>query len=63
MGYIRDNEDYYVSLGYSPSEAKVQASLDEAGVDYGFCNPIKAKNAAEEEDEIRNKLKEENEER
>jgi hypothetical protein len=57
MGYIRSNEDYYESLGFSPLEAKVQAEMDKRGVDYGVCNPIKAKLAAEEEAEIRNELK------
>ena len=37
MGYIRDNEDYYCSLGYSPSEANKQVAIDNANIDYGFC--------------------------
>ncbi len=53
MGYIRSNEDYYQSLGYSPKEAKIQAELDKRKIDYGYCNPIKAKLAAEEEEEVR----------
>lgn len=53
MGYIRSNEDYYESLGFSPLEAKVQVEMDKRGVDYGVCNSIKAKLAAEEEGEIR----------
>lgn len=60
MGYIRSNEDYYESLGYSPLEAKVQAEMDKRGVDYGVCNPVKAKMAAEEEAEIRANLQREN---
>lgn len=53
MGYIRDNEDYYVSLGYSPSEAKKQVEKDKRtqNIDYGYCNPIKAKLASEEEED------------
>jgi len=52
MGYIRDNEDYYVSTGMSPESAREQVAIDEAGIDYGYCNPIKAKLAAEEEEEL-----------
>lgn len=52
MGYIRSNEDYYKSLGFS----KIQVELDKRNIDYGFCNPIKAKLAAEEEEEIRENL-------
>lgn len=56
MGYIRSNEDYYNSLGFSPLEAKVQVEMDKRSVDIGYCNPIKAKLAAEEEAEIRANL-------
>jgi hypothetical protein len=56
MGYIRSNEEYYESLGYSSKEAKIQAKLDESKIDHGFCNPIKAKLAAEEEERIRREL-------
>lgn len=31
MGYIRDNEDYYRSLGYSAERARVEAALDRRG--------------------------------
>lgn len=58
MGYIRDNEDWYYAMGYSASEAKIRAKLDQRNLDYGFCNPIKAKLAAEEEDEVRKELAE-----
>lgn len=53
MAYIRDNEDYYVSQGMSPSEARIQDAVDRANIDYGYCNPIKAKLASEDEEEIR----------
>lgn len=56
MGYIRSNEDYYASLGYSPKEAAIQVEIEKAGIDYGVCNPRKAKEAAEQEAEIRAKL-------
>ena len=56
MGYIRSNEDYYESLGYSPEEAEVQAEMDRRGVDHGFCNPIKSKLADEEEEDVRQEL-------
>jgi hypothetical protein len=58
MGYIRSDEDYYISLGMSPKKAAVQAELDRRGVDYGYCNPIKAKLAAEVEAEVEAQLKE-----
>jgi hypothetical protein len=58
MGYIRSNEEYYESLGYSSKEAKVRVELDKHHIDYGVCNPIKAKLAAEEEDKIRRSLEE-----
>ena len=61
MAYIRDNEDYYRSLGHSAKTAKVWAEMDRRGVDYGVCNPIKTKHAAEEEAEIRRELKEKGE--
>jgi len=53
MGYIRDNEDYYISIGYSSEDARKQVELDERSpnIDYGYCNPLKAKFAAEEEEE------------
>lgn len=57
MGYIRDDEDYYISLGYSSEKAAIMAATDH--LDYGYCNPIKAKLADEEEKEIIKKLKEE----
>ncbi len=53
MGYIRSNEEYYESLGYSVKEAEIQAELDRHNIDYGFCNPRKAKEVAEQEVEIR----------
>lgn len=58
MAYIRSNEDWYAAMGYSAHEAKVQAELDKRGIDYGVCNPLKAKHAAKEEAEIRRELKE-----
>ena len=57
MGYIRSNEDWDRAMGISPHEARVQAALDKRGVDYGVCNPIKAKFAAGVEEEIRRELK------
>jgi hypothetical protein len=57
MGYIRDNEDYYVSMGYSPDRAREQCAIDDANIDYGYCNPIKAKQAAEDEQEIRERVR------
>lgn len=57
MGYIRSNEDYYESLGYSSKEARVQAALDSANIDYGYCNPRKAKAAWEAEAAIRKDTK------
>lgn len=53
MGYIRSDEDYYASLGMGVREARVQVAIDKAGIDYGYCNPRKAKEAAELEAEIR----------
>jgi hypothetical protein len=56
MGYIRSNEDYYESMGYSPCEARIQARMFEMGaddIDYGFCNRRKAREAEEEERSIR----------
>jgi hypothetical protein len=57
MGYIRTNEDYYASLGMSPERAALEVELDKARIDYGVCNPRKAKLAAEQEAEIRARLK------
>ncbi len=57
MGYIRDDEDYYRSLGYS--DERIAIELATSHIDYGYCNPIKAKLADEEEKEIVKKLKEE----
>lgn len=54
MAYIRDNEDYYISEGYSPSQAKMQVRLDKENIDYGFCNPKKIKQADQIEKEIEN---------
>lgn len=60
MGYIRSNEDYFQSIGMSPAKARREAKIYESGaldrIDYGFCNPRKAKQAAEEEAEIRNRF-------
>jgi hypothetical protein len=54
MGYIRSNEEYYESLGHSSERAKELSKMDECSVvmDYGYCNPIKAKLAVEEEEKI-----------
>jgi hypothetical protein len=57
MGYIRTNEDYYISCGYSPREAEIKSKMDEQGVDYGYCNPMKAKIADEQEKKIRQELR------
>jgi hypothetical protein len=56
MGYIRSNEDWYRSMGYSDKEIKVQKELERRGVDYGYCNPRKVKRAAEVEAEVRREL-------
>jgi len=61
MGYIRDNVDAFIDEGYSPEEAEVQARLLEEDIDYGFCNPIKAKLAHEDEQRIRDEVKQERE--
>ena len=56
MGYIRSNEDYYISEGMSPDNAKLQVEMDRLGansIDYGYCNPRKAKIAQEDEDALR----------
>lgn len=58
MGYIRSDEDYYVSTGMSPERASQQVELDKHNIDYGYCNPQKAKSAAEQEREILKKLEE-----
>jgi len=55
MGYIRNNEDYYVSQGFSPKQASIQTKIDNCHIDYGFCNPNKAKEAAKVEKEIKEK--------
>lgn len=57
MPYIRSDEDYYASLGMSEKESRVQVRLDREGVDYGVCNPRKAREAAEREAEIRREVK------
>lgn len=59
MGYIRSNEDYYVSTGYSPEQAKVEAEMDRRSCDLGFCNPIKAKMYEEERKDVEKQIKEE----
>jgi hypothetical protein len=59
MGYIRNNEDAFIDEGYSPEEAEIQARIYEANIDYGYCNPIKAKLAHEQEEEIREQVRRE----
>jgi hypothetical protein len=59
MAYIRSNEDYDRSIGLSAKESRVQSEMNRRRVDYGVCNPIKAKIAAEEEDEIRAEIERE----
>ena len=44
-------------MGISPHESKVQAEMERRGVDYGVCNPIKAKRAAEVERQVREELR------
>jgi hypothetical protein len=56
VAYIRSDEDYYASLGYSPERIKVEIAINKANIDYGVCNPRKAKLAAEQEEEIRRKI-------
>jgi len=46
-------------MGYSPQRAAEQVAIDKANIDYGCCNPIKAKIAHEEEQAIRRKVREE----
>jgi hypothetical protein len=58
MGYIRTNEEYYIDVGHSPQRAAEKVEIDKAKIDYGWCNPIKAKIAHEEEQAIRKKIKE-----
>lgn len=53
MAYIKSDEDYNQSLGISPKEAKIQKELDRRNIDYGYCNPRKARWAQKIEDEIR----------
>lgn len=58
MGYIRSNEDYYIAQGMTPRQAEIQCEMDRLGadrIDHGYCNPIKAKLAADEEDCLRKK--------
>jgi len=59
MSYIRDNVDYYVNCGMSPSDAKRQVLKDKlmGDTDYGFCNPMKAKDYSDKEDEVDKFLK------
>lgn len=57
MGYIRSNEDYYASMGYSHDRAREQCAIDDANIDYGYCNPIKAKQAYEDEQEIKKRVR------
>ena len=54
MGYIRSNEDYYESCGMSPANARRQVLKDKlmGNADPGVCNPGKAKEYAEKEDEV-----------
>ena len=50
MGYIRSDEDYYISTGMSPEQAQEQVRKDEQGeCDRGFCNPLKNQICNEEE--------------
>ena len=56
MAYIRSNGDWDRAMGISPHESKVQEELKRRGVDYGVCNPRKAKLAAEIEAEVRRAL-------
>jgi len=57
MAYIRTNEDYYRSLGMSTENAKVQVEMDKRGVDAGYCNPRKAKEYAQVENEVKAQVK------
>jgi len=54
MSYIRSDEDYYISCGMDPTKARRQVLKDKlmGNIDPGFCNPIKAKEYAEKEDEV-----------
>lgn len=56
MGYIRSNEDYYVSTGMSQRGAKIQVELDKRAIDSGLCNPRKIKEEAEAVAEIEEQL-------
>lgn len=61
MGYIRTNEDYYISEGMSLDNARLHVELDRLGadtIDYGVCNPIKSKLAAEAEEDLRERARE-----
>lgn len=57
MGIIRTNEDWDQAMGISSIESKIQKRLEAEGIDYGYCNPIKAKRASELEEEIRAEYK------
>ena len=57
MPYIRSNEEYYESRGYSPLEARVQAEADRRYGDDGWCNLRKIKERGEVEDEIRQQIR------
>ena len=58
MGYIRSNEDYFRSIGYSAEEARVEAAAVDRGIDIdeGYCNPIKLKAAEDIRSVIRDEL-------
>lgn len=54
MSYIRSNEDYYISCGMCPANARRQLLKDKlmGDSDPGFCNPRKAKDYADKEAEV-----------
>lgn len=53
MGYIRDDGDYYISLGMSPKKAAAQVEAERrCGHDGGYCNPRKAKEFNEAMNEV-----------
>jgi hypothetical protein len=50
MSYIRSDEEWYMNQGMSPEQAKKRCRIDQMmeGKDPGVCNPIKAKQYAED---------------
>jgi hypothetical protein len=57
MAYIRSDEDYYISLGMNPTEARIQVEAERrCGHDGGYCNPRKISELNEAIAEVRQEL-------